>query len=187
MASGGVVWGTCRKQAFASFLEDSCGPVERSARAGVSGQHWLWAPKALEAWESPSPKPALSASYPHCRSGFCPVLFWPLLEPEPHLGQKWGQEEPSQRQGLSAASPKPGHRVGVAAAPCLPSSCCHPLPSFQPHWGHGAASLPLRCLEQLSQSLPVPGTLLPQHRLSWGVLLGKPIVIMFQNQCSPSE
>lgn len=170
MASGGVAWGTCRKQAFASFLEDSCSPVERSARAGGSGQCWLRAPGALEAWESPSPKSTLSASHPHCQSGFYPVLFWPLLEPEPHLGQKLGQEELSQRkglrQGLSAASPKPGHRVGVAAALCLPSSCCHPLLSFQPHWGRGAMLLPLRCLEQLSQSLPVPGTLLPQRRLS---------------------
>lgn len=100
MASGGVAWGTCRKQAFASFLEDSCSPVERSARAGGLGQCWLRAPGALEAWESPSPKSTLSASHPHCQSGFYPVLFWPLLEPELHLGQKLGQEELSQRKGL---------------------------------------------------------------------------------------
>lgn len=131
---------------------------------------WLGAPMAASSWSSGSLGVSQSKTSPHCRSGFCPVLFWPLLEPEHRLGQKRGQEEPNRRKGprrrLSAASPEPGHRVWVqvgAAAPCLPSSLCHPLTSFQPHWGRAASPAVPGAAFAVAPRARHP---LPQHRLS---------------------
>lgn len=187
-----VAWGVCRNQVFARFFKEFCNLLEPSARAGGSGT--VWTLQSSVSFGVSQSKTTSDATHPHRPSMFFGPCFCGVCS---SLERCRGQEETTLRKGddaggglaipsLQPLNPKP-QGCGMGGCPTL---CFQPLPSscrgFSSSRTRGSSRFPAKSGAGSSPAAPRARHPLPR-RLSQGVLLGKPIVIIFQNQCSPSE